>query len=82
MKYSTIACCGNGGGSHNYNPQVFCGNTKLIDGQNFTASACEDPENYVSWDGVHITEAASKIVVNAILGGGDGFTDPPFNIGC
>ncbi|KAL4562635.1 hypothetical protein LXL04_026663 [Taraxacum kok-saghyz] len=82
MKYSTIACCGNGGGPHNYNPQVFCGNTKLVNGQNLTALACEDPKNYVSWDGVHITEAASKIVVDAILGGGDGFTDPPFNIGC
>ncbi|CAI9275870.1 unnamed protein product [Lactuca saligna] len=82
LKYGTIACCGNGGGSYNYNPRVFCGNTKFIDGQNLTASACEDPENYVSWDGVHITEAASKIVVDAILSGSDDFTDPPFEIGC
>nr|GEX12022.1 GDSL esterase/lipase At4g01130-like [Tanacetum cinerariifolium] len=80
LKYSTVACCGNGGGSHNFNPKVFCGNTKFIDGQNLTASACDDPENYVSWDGIHITEAASKIVVDSILG--SGFTDPPFEINC
>lgn len=82
LKYGTIACCGNGGGSYNFNPKVFCGNTKFINGQNLTALACGDPENYVSWDGIHITEAASKIVVNAILGGDADFTDPPFKIRC
>ncbi|KAJ9539433.1 hypothetical protein OSB04_032166 [Centaurea solstitialis] len=80
LKYSTIACCGNGGGSYNYNPKVFCGNNKVVNGKNLTASACTDPENYVSWDGVHTTEAANKIIVDVILG--DGFTDPPFKIKC
>ncbi|XP_071716999.1 GDSL esterase/lipase At4g01130 [Rutidosis leptorrhynchoides] len=80
LKYVTVACCGNGGGPYNYNPKVFCGNTKLVNGQNLTALACEDPENYVSWDGIHVTEAASKIVVDSIFG--DGFTDPPFEIHC
>ncbi|KAJ9539214.1 hypothetical protein OSB04_031947 [Centaurea solstitialis] len=80
LKYSTVACCGNGGGSYNYNPKVFCGNNKVVNGKNLTASACTDPENYVSWDGVHTTEAANKIIVDVILG--DGFTDPPFKIKC
>ncbi|KAI7742284.1 hypothetical protein M8C21_002472, partial [Ambrosia artemisiifolia] len=80
LKYGTIACCGNGGGRYNFNPQVFCGNTKFINGQNLTASACDDPENYVSWDGVHTTEAANKIIVDAIFSGD--FTDPPFEIQC
>ncbi|PWA89721.1 GDSL-like Lipase/Acylhydrolase superfamily protein [Artemisia annua] len=80
LKHGTVACCGNGGGKYNFNPKVFCGNTKFIDGQNLTASACDDPENYVSWDGIHITEAASNIVVDSILS--SGFTDPPFEISC
>ncbi|KAI3681839.1 hypothetical protein L6452_36644 [Arctium lappa] len=80
LKYGTLACCGNGGGSYNYNPKVFCGNNKVVNGKNVTALACGDPENYVSWDGVHTTEAANKIIVDAILG--DGFTDPPFEIRC
>nr|XP_043619282.1 GDSL esterase/lipase At4g01130-like [Erigeron canadensis] len=80
LKYGTLACCGNGGGSYNFNPQVFCGNNKIVNGQNVTASACSDPGKYVSWDGVHVTEAASKIIVDKILGGG--FTDPPFEIRC
>ncbi|KVH89041.1 hypothetical protein Ccrd_008974 [Cynara cardunculus var. scolymus] len=80
LKYGTLACCGNGGGPYNYNPKVFCGNNKVVNGQNITASACGDPENYVSWDGVHTTEAANKIIVDAILG--DGFTNPPFEIKC
>ncbi|KAM0015939.1 putative alpha-L-fucosidase [Helianthus debilis subsp. tardiflorus] len=80
LKYGTVACCGNGGGRYNFNPQVFCGNTKFINGQNLTALACDDPENYVSWDGVHTTEAANKIIVDAIFSGD--FTDPPFEIQC
>ncbi|KAJ0454585.1 putative alpha-L-fucosidase [Helianthus annuus] len=67
LKYGTVTCCGNGGGRYNFNPQVFCGNTKFINGQNLTALACDDPENYVSWDGVHTTEAANKITVDNYL---------------
>ncbi|KAD5317043.1 hypothetical protein R6Q59_032315 [Mikania micrantha] len=80
LKHGTLACCGNGGGRYNFNPKVFCGNTKFINDQNLTALACDDPENYVSWDGIHATEAANKIVVDAIFGGD--FTDPPFEIHC
>ncbi|XP_057522250.1 GDSL esterase/lipase At4g01130-like [Amaranthus tricolor] len=69
MKYGTRACCGQGGGPYNFNPQVFCGNSKLINGSTLTATACEDPNNYVSWDGIHVTEAANKIVSLAILNG-------------
>ncbi|CAN6704488.1 unnamed protein product [Malus baccata var. baccata] len=55
---------------------VFCGNTKLINGKPVTATACSDPYNYVSWDGVHATEAANKLTTLAILN--DTFSDPPF----
>ncbi|CAL5339933.1 unnamed protein product [Camellia sinensis] len=41
--------------SHDYNfdPKVYCGNTKVINGSTLTATACSDPYNYVSWDGIH-----------------------------
>ncbi|MFS7962700.1 putative alpha-L-fucosidase [Helianthus anomalus] len=80
LKYGTVACCGNRGGRSNFNPQVFCGRTKFINGQNLTALACDDPENYASWDGVHTTEAANKITVDGIFRGD--FTDPHFEIQC
>ncbi|KAK7258553.1 hypothetical protein RIF29_24133 [Crotalaria pallida] len=68
FKYSTKACCGHGGGDHNFNPKILCGN--------LAASACHDPQNYVSWDGIHLTEAANKIVTRTILNGS--IFHPPF----
>ncbi|CAA0820736.1 GDSL esterase/lipase [Striga hermonthica] len=69
LQHGTTACCGYGGGSYNFNQQVYCGATKVIDGQMATASACSDPQNYVSWDGIHQTEAANKALAYGILGG-------------
>ncbi|KAH6784999.1 hypothetical protein C2S51_000427 [Perilla frutescens var. frutescens] len=69
LKHGTKACCGYGGGAYNFDQKVYCGNTKLINGRNVTARACSDPYNYVSWDGIHATEAANKIVADAILNG-------------
>ncbi|OIT31331.1 gdsl esteraselipase [Nicotiana attenuata] len=76
LKYGTKACCGYGGGAYNFNQQVFCGNTKQINGTTVTAKACEDPEYYVSWDGIHTTDAANELTVYAILNGS--YFDPPF----
>ncbi|KAL0426082.1 UNVERIFIED_CONTAM: GDSL esterase/lipase [Sesamum radiatum] len=78
MQHGTTACCGYGGGSYNYNQQVFCGYSKVVNGQTVTASACSDPQNYVSWDGMHLTEAANKIMASAILSGSH--FDPPFSL--
>ncbi|BAF04314.2 Os01g0216500, partial [Oryza sativa Japonica Group] len=45
------ACCGGGGGGpYNYNATAACG----FPG----ASACPDPAASISWDGIHLTEAA------------------------
>ncbi|PQQ06176.1 GDSL esterase/lipase [Prunus yedoensis var. nudiflora] len=76
LKYGPKACCGHGGGAYNFDPKVFCGNTKVINGRTVTATASSDPYNYVSWDGVHATEAANKLVTWAILNGS--YSDPPF----
>lgn len=51
------ACCG-GGGPYNYNPQVMCG-TK-------GATVCDDPSSYISWDGIHLTEAAHKAIYKGL----------------
>ncbi|KAL1350412.1 hypothetical protein AAHE18_06G022200 [Arachis hypogaea] len=61
LKYGTKACCGYGGGKYNFDPKAYCGNSKT--------KACDDPYNYVSWDGIHATEAANKLVTYAILNG-------------
>ncbi|KAL6126268.1 hypothetical protein ACLB2K_074319 [Fragaria x ananassa] len=69
LKYGTKSCCGHGGGAYNYDRQVYCGNTKVINGSTVTATACDDPYNYVSWDGIHATDAANKLVTWAIING-------------
>ncbi|XP_019190879.1 PREDICTED: GDSL esterase/lipase At4g01130-like isoform X1 [Ipomoea nil] len=76
LKYGTKACCGYGGGDYNFNKEVFCGNTKVVNGQTVSAGACEDPYNYVSWDGIHATDAANKLTAKAIFNGS--YFDPPF----
>ncbi|KAL0538159.1 hypothetical protein IC582_027161 [Cucumis melo] len=77
LKYSTKACCGHGGGPYNFDPTIFCGNSKKMNNKILTATACSDPYNYVSWDGIHATEAANKLVTLAILNGS--YSDPPFS---
>ncbi|KAF3792801.1 Deoxyhypusine hydroxylase [Nymphaea thermarum] len=62
LKYGTRACCGHGSDPYNFDPRVFCGNTKVINGSTVTASACSDPQNYASWDGIHFSEAANKAI--------------------
>jgi len=59
-------CCG-GGGVYNWNPSAICG----MPG----ATACKDPSAFVSWDGVHYTEATYRYITKAWLYGP--FADPP-----
>ncbi|KAK4743498.1 hypothetical protein SAY87_001499 [Trapa incisa] len=79
LLYGTRACCGYGGGAYNFDPRVYCGATKEIGGSTVTALACNDPQNYVSWDGIHASEMANKLVTSAILNGS--YFDPPFPLG-
>ncbi|XP_023548832.1 GDSL esterase/lipase At4g01130 [Cucurbita pepo subsp. pepo] len=78
LKYGTKACCGHGGGPYNFDPRLICGNKKKINEKYLTATACSDPYNYVSFDGIHATEAANKHVTLAILNGS--YSDPPFSL--
>lgn len=66
------ACCG-GGGPYNVNLRLGCG----YEG----AMACKDPSLYVSWDGLHFTEAAYRCVATTLLRAP--FTIPQFhNVSC
>lgn len=64
------ACCG-GGGPYNYNLSSTCGEG---------SSLCDDVSLYVSWDGVHLTEAAYKFIATGIMNGP--YTTPRINVSC
>lgn len=56
-----MACCGHGGPPYNYRDRMTCGQP--------TATPCPMGSRYISWDGVHFTEDANKIIASKILSG-------------
>lgn len=54
-----MACCGAGGPPYNYKRGVSCGFPGY--------EVCDKATRYVSWDGVHYTEAANAIIASKIL---------------
>ncbi|KAK4795795.1 hypothetical protein SAY86_028121 [Trapa natans] len=69
-----MACCGNGGPPYNYNIRVACGNPG--------SQACSDGSKFVSWDGIHYTEAANQIIASRILSMDYSQPRIPFNFFC
>lgn len=65
-----VACCG-GGGPYNYDSKRPCGSP--------SSNYCDTPSSYVSWDGVHLTEAAYKLIAEGLLQGP--YTIPQMNNG-
>ncbi|RCV44680.1 hypothetical protein SETIT_9G394400v2 [Setaria italica] len=53
------ACCGDGG-PHNSGTLIACNATSVL---------CPDPSRHISWDGVHLTEAAYQFVAGGVLDG-------------
>ncbi|GAB4846753.1 hypothetical protein Ancab_025761 [Ancistrocladus abbreviatus] len=65
-------CCGS-----YYGYQVNCGKTAMVDGTVY-GNPCLHPSSYISWDGVHYTEAANRWIAEHILNGS--FSSPPVPI--
>ncbi|KAI9386598.1 hypothetical protein POPTR_010G047900v4 [Populus trichocarpa] len=72
---SLRACCGHGG-KYNYNRQLGCGAKRTVGGREIlVGKSCKDPSEWISWDGVHYTQAANKWIFDRIVDGS--FSDPP-----
>lgn len=65
------ACCG-AGGPYNFNLSVGCGDPPT--------TGCPDPTTYVCWDGLHLTEAANRLIVEGLFEGP--YSSPPINLIC
>lgn len=61
------ACCG--GPNH---ASGFCGYPGV--------NVCDDPSQYISWDGLHLTETAYKWIAEGLLNGP--YTDPKMSFSC
>ncbi|XP_051204644.1 GDSL esterase/lipase At1g28600 [Lolium perenne] len=62
-----LTCCGAGGPPYNFDSSTFCG---LPD-----VTACARPSEALQWDGVHLTEAAYRLIADGWLHGP--YADPP-----
>ncbi|KAI3783767.1 hypothetical protein L1987_42853 [Smallanthus sonchifolius] len=65
------ACCGCGG-PFNYNLTGRCGDA--------CTTVCDEPDSYVSWDGIHLTEHAYKLIFKSLFQGL--YTTPEFYSMC
>ncbi|KAL6657065.1 hypothetical protein ACP70R_004845 [Stipagrostis hirtigluma subsp. patula] len=65
------ACCA-GGGPYNGNFTVHCSEPGAVQ--------CPDPSRYVSWDGLHMTEAMYRVMARGLLDGP--FAVPPIMSRC
>ncbi|GMN44090.1 hypothetical protein TIFTF001_013283 [Ficus carica] len=54
-----MACCGHGGPPYNYDVHFTCGQPG--------SQVCDEGSRFMSWDGIHYTEAANSIVASKIL---------------
>ncbi|PIN23316.1 Sinapine esterase [Handroanthus impetiginosus] len=68
---SLRACCG-AGGPYNYVDSQRCGHPGT--------TCCDDPSLFISWDGLHLTEEAYRIIAQDLLQGR--YTNPPFKDIC
>ncbi|BAT87164.1 hypothetical protein VIGAN_05050700 [Vigna angularis var. angularis] len=63
---SINCCCGKG------DPYNFCGTESF--------NVCDDPSKYIGWDGLHLTEAAYKLIAQAFIEGP--YSQPQFSSLC
>ncbi|XP_010929733.1 GDSL esterase/lipase At5g03980 [Elaeis guineensis] len=63
------ACCGVGG-QYNFNINIMCG----MPG----ASTCSNPSKHISWDGIHLTQEAYKVMAQSLIM--EGFAYPNYRV--
>lgn len=69
-------CCGAPGIGCGARDLEFAGNyAQNYERAKLTGPVCKDPSKYISWDGIHYTEAANRIVAKLIADGSH--SDPP-----
>ncbi|CAD6334543.1 unnamed protein product [Miscanthus lutarioriparius] len=61
IKKPLMTCCGHGGPPYNYDPKESCMTSDKY--------LCKLGEKFISWDGVHFTDAANGIVASKVLSG-------------
>lgn len=50
----------------------------VVKGEEVYGSACSNPSQFISWDGIHYSHVANQWVAEKIAGGS--FSDPPIPI--
>ncbi|CAF1903426.1 BnaC02g17620D [Brassica napus] len=66
---SLVSCCGYGG-KYNYNRKTGCGKKIIVDGKEvLIGKSCDEPDKAIVWDGIHLTQAANKIIFGKIAAG-------------
>jgi phospholipase/lecithinase/hemolysin len=78
------ACCGFGG-VYNCNPDVFCGGSGELSlpgvGPQFVrVDSAPDPQDYIVWDGIHLTQATHRLITSSFLTGQYVISPPGFNL--
>ncbi|KAF7129793.1 hypothetical protein RHSIM_Rhsim10G0017300 [Rhododendron simsii] len=58
-------CCGH----HKNDVHVWCGQKDSINGTQYCGASCATPSTFISWDGVHYSEAANHWAADCILNG-------------
>ncbi|KAL3645358.1 hypothetical protein CASFOL_010538 [Castilleja foliolosa] len=61
FKNSLMACCGYGGAPYNFDPD----STRTC-WTNKATIVCDKSDKYISWDGIHYTDAANNIIAEKI----------------
>ncbi|KAH9613982.1 hypothetical protein KSS87_003834 [Heliosperma pusillum] len=53
------ACCGDGDNEYNFNFGRLCGNVGV--------PACKNPQHHISWDGIHLTQHAYRVMAKWLM---------------
>ncbi|KAG5527148.1 hypothetical protein RHGRI_028160 [Rhododendron griersonianum] len=67
-------CCGH----HENYDHVWCGQKASINGTQYYGASCATPSTFISWDGVHYSEAANHWIADRILNGS--LSEPPIPV--